>query len=127
VSDLLDQGSKWLSDLRRRHCTVPVVYARGADQVELPATIGRSNFAELNAFGILERVMSRDYLVTAADLVLGGVPVNPERGDRIVEERDGRRHTYEVLAPNGKPHWRWSDSYHRTYRIHTKLVKTEVL
>ena len=124
---MLDTGSRWLSDMRRRHRTVPVVYARGADQVELPATVGRSNFTEVNAFGVLEQVVSRDYLVSADDLVLGGAPVTPDRGDMIVEEVNGLRHTHEVLAPSGKPHWRWSDAYHRTYRIHTKLVKTEVL
>ena len=127
MADMLDTGSRWLSDLRRKHRTVPVVYGRGADLVEVPATIGRSNFTEVNAFGVLEQVVSRDYLVTASDLVLGGAPVTPNRGDVIVEEGQGLRHTHEVLAPNGKHHWRWSDSYHRTYRIHTKLVKTEVL
>jgi hypothetical protein len=127
MEDMLNYGLQRLSNMRRRHPTVLVVYARGEEQVELSATIGRSHFTEVNAFGVLERVVCRDYLVTAADLVLGGGPATPERGDLITEEAHGLRHTHEVLAPNGRPHWRWSDSYHRTYRIHTKLVSTEVL
>ena len=31
------------------------------------------------------KTVSRDYLITAADLVLGGTPTLPERGDRILE------------------------------------------
>ncbi|MBE3123763.1 MAG: hypothetical protein IMZ65_03080, partial [Planctomycetes bacterium] len=49
----------------------------------------------------------------------------PERGDRIREPQDGKTFVYEVMAPGKEPHYRFSDLYRRTLRIHTKQVATE--
>lgn len=123
--DLLQTGSDWLADQLKTHASRVVVYRRGVDEVTVQATIGRTLFEVDNGFGIVERTESRDFLVPAADLVLAGSPALPERGDRIRETQGTTTFVYEVMAPGKEPHWRYSDPYRRTLRIHTKHVATE--
>jgi hypothetical protein len=125
VADLLDQGAAWLEDQRRLHFAQPVVYRRGAQTLEVLATIGRTLFEHPKEYGIVERTETRDYLITTAELVMGGNVVLPQRGDQIRETKDAKTFLYEVMAPGKEPVWRYSDPYRRTLRIHTKLVGTE--
>ena len=67
----------------------------------------------------------RDYLISAAKLVLGGVQVEPQAGDQIRETVGDAVHVYEALAPGGEPAWRWSDPHRRMLRVHAKHVGTE--
>jgi hypothetical protein len=126
VTDLLERSSAWLENQRVKHMTRPVVYQRGAESVEVPATIGQTVFQIDDGTGALLRTESRDYLVTAADLVLAGSPALPQRGDRIRETQGAQVFVYEVMAPGDEPHWRWSDPYRRTVRVHTKQIDVEV-
>jgi hypothetical protein len=142
VADLLEQASAWLDRMRAAHMSRPVTYCRpgtgedseGEQSVEVQATVGRTVFETADAYGVVERSESRDFLVTAADLVLDGQAVLPERGDRIRETqvatgdspgRDGKTFVYEVMAPGKESPWLWSDLYRRTLRIHTKQVAVE--
>ena len=122
---MLQQGSDWLEDQRVKHMTRSVLYQRGVSSVEVLATIGRTVFEVDNGYGVLERTESRDYLILAADLVLEGEKMLPERGDRIRETQGAQTFVYEVMAPGKEPHWRYSDPYRKTLRIHTKQVDTE--
>ena len=125
MADLLETGSNWLQSQRTKHATREVIYQRGVDSVPVQATIGRTIFEVDNGHGVLERSESRDYLVLAVDLVLAGSPVLPERGDRIRETDGGTTYVYEVMSPGKEPHWRWSDPYRKTLRIHTKQIDVE--
>jgi hypothetical protein len=129
VADLLAQSSAWLEAQRTRHMTRMVTYQRGVApsqlNAEVSATIGQTIFQIDDGAGALLRVESRDYLILAADLVLGGSPVLPQRGDRIRETDGPTTYIYEVMAPGEEPHWRYSDAYRRTLRIHTKQIDTE--
>lgn len=124
MPDLLRTGSDWLEEMRTRHATGTVTYRRGADGVTLSATIGRTVFEVDDGFGVLQKFESRDFLVLADELVLGGSPVLPEAGDRIEEVAGATTYVYEVMAPGKEPAWRYSDAYRRTLRIHTKQVET---
>jgi hypothetical protein len=126
VADLLDQSSAWLEDQREKHMSRSVIYQRGAYTVDVPATIGSTAFTLDDGAGAILRVESRDYLIRAAHLVLNGVTELPKRGDQIHEMVDGVIFVYEVLGPGDEPHFRYSDPYRRTLRIHTKQVDTEV-
>jgi hypothetical protein len=123
VTDLLDRGSAWLDGQRVRCLSRPVTYSQGNDSVEVQAAIGRTVFEVDNGTVVVEQVESRDFLVRAADLMLSGRKVLPERGDHIRETQDGMVYVYEVIAPGREPHYRFSDPYRRTLRIHTKLVE----
>jgi hypothetical protein len=125
VADLLAQASAWLEDQRKRHLTQSVVYQRGTATMPVLATIGATIFRLEDGAGALLRVESRDYLITAADLVLAGVSIVPKRGDRILETPGSRTFIYEVSAPGDEPEWRWSDPYRTTLRIHTQQVDSQ--
>lgn len=125
MADLLKQGSDWLVDQMKANASSLVTYRRGSDSVAVQATIGRTVFEldqPLAEIGIAQRLESRDYLIQAADLVLAGEQTLPERGDQVEEVLAGTTLTYEVMAPRGEPHWRYSDDHRRLLRIHTKAV-----
>ncbi len=66
-----------------------------------------------------------DFLVRTEDLVLAEELTLPERGDRVREVGGGKVFVYEVMAPGKEPHFRYSDPYRKTLRIHTKQVDVE--
>lgn len=123
--DALEQASNWLEDHRTEHASRTVTYERGVDTVDVSASIGRTIFDVDNGFGVVERIESRDFLVLTDDLALGGGRTLPERGDRVKEVQGDSTFVYEVMAPGKEPHWRYSDPYRKTLRIHTKHVATE--
>ena len=125
MADLLEQGSTWLEEQRVQHMSQSVTYHRGVDSVAVQATIGRTVFEVDDGTGILEKIESRDFLIQTTDLVLAGQATLPQRGDRIKETQGDKVYVYEVLAPGKEPHYRFSDPYRKTLRIHTKLVDTE--
>jgi hypothetical protein len=127
MADMLQQASDWLEEQRTRHASRMVRYVRGVQSVELPATIGKTTFEVDDGYGVLVRHESRDFLVLAADLILIGDRALPERGDRIRETQAGQVFVYEVTAPGKEPCWRYSDSFRKTLRVHTKQIDTEIV
>ena len=127
MADLLEQGASLLDTQRHAYMARPVVYQRGAAQVELNATIGRTEFEQADEAGLIHRIESRDFLVRTAHLDLGEGPALPKAGDRVRETVGTRLFIYEVNAPGGQPPWRYSDPYRKALRIHTKHIATEDL
>jgi len=125
MPDVLEKGLAWLDDQRHAHMTRTVVYQRGADAVEIAATIGRTEFEQVDEHGVVQRLQSRDFLLRSADLVLAGAPTLPKAGDRIRETAGAQTFVYEIMAPGSEPPWRFSDPYRKALRIHTKHVATE--
>ena len=91
------------------------------------ATVGRTLFEQDDGTGSIIRTEVRDYLIDVDDLLLGGDRVLPDRGDRIEEVDGDQRFIYEVVPIGSEPHWRYSDPFRKTYRIHTKHIATEAL
>ncbi|MBM3984020.1 MAG: hypothetical protein FJ304_27880 [Planctomycetes bacterium] len=126
MPDLLRTGSDWLADMLKEHASRPVVYLRGAVEVTMQATIGRTLLKLDDGYGgVRMEWTDRDFLIHAADLVLGAVTVLPERGDTVRETQGDKTLVYEVMAPGKEPAWRWSDAYRKVLRIHTKQVGVE--
>ena len=128
MGDLLDRGAAFLDAQRHQHLSRPVVYRRGTDEKEVQATIGKTEFEQVDdvgGAGLIHRVESRDFLVRAADLDLGDGPILPQAGDQVRETVGMAAFVYEVNAPGGQPPWRYSDPYQRVLRIHTKHIGTE--
>ena len=125
MRDLLQTGAEMLDRVRKREMARTVTYVRGAASVELAATVGKTMFPVDNGTAAPVTFESRDYIVSAADLVLGGEQALPERGDRIRDEFGGTVHVYEVMVPGGQLHYRLSGPEQNILRIHTKLVDTE--
>ena len=124
MGDLLQTGGEWLQAQRHAQLSHAVSYHRGGESVELDATVGQTIFEVEREFG-LERVESRDFLIRAADLLIGAAVVEPQAGDRIKETVGADVLVFEVIAPGAEPPWRYSDPGRKTLRIHTKRVDTE--
>ena len=122
MANLLEAGATWLADQLHAHASREVIYRRDGDQVTVHATIGRTEFEIDNGTGMLERHQSRDFLVRAADLVLGGSAALPIAGDQIVESEGNVSRVFEVMGFGNQPPWRYSDQFRRLLRIHTKQV-----
>jgi len=118
VGDLLRQESQWLEQRRLAHCSSQVIYRRGGQEQELGAMFGQTQYEVQDDFGLVVTAHVMDFLLAAADFA----PVfgEPEAGDRIIA--DGV--AYEVMDLANQGHWRWSDPYRTTMRIHTKKVGT---
>lgn len=125
MADLLEKASAWLDEQRTRHASCVVTYVRGSQTLEVSATIGRTTFEVDDGYGVLVQHESRDYLILAADLVLDGQSLLPERGDQVREIQGNSTFVYEVTAPGNGPCWRYSDPYRKTLRIHSKQVNSE--
>ncbi|MGD9688368.1 MAG: hypothetical protein AB7K52_04625 [Phycisphaerales bacterium] len=125
MGDLLDRGSAFLDDQRHRHLSRTVLYRRGAEEKEVQATIGKTEFEQADDAGLIHRVESRDFLIRAADLDLGAGPTLPRAGDQVRETSGTQVFVYEVNAPGGQPPFRYSDPYRRVLRVHTKHTGTE--
>lgn len=126
MGDMLDDGLGWLAGKLKAHASRPVVYRRGTDEVTVAATIGRTLLKLDDGYGgVRMEWTDRDFLIAAEDLILGGSPTLPQRGDQIRETQDGKTLVYGVLAPGKEPEWRWSDPYRKVLRIHTKQIGEE--
>jgi hypothetical protein len=132
VSNLLQQGSDWLQAQRAAFMSSPVTYTSMASVIQIPAvgteiewsaTVGRTQFEQVDtATGAVLRTESRDYIGTAADLIVDGRVVEPLVGDFIVQTVGGVRATYEVMSFGAEPAFRYEDSDRLTVRVHTKRV-----
>ncbi len=121
MADMLKNGMSWLESQRKNHFSSPVIYRRGEDFTELSATIGKTIFKVEDEYGRVVHYESRDYLISNADLIIGGENILPEVDDEIIENG----HIYEVMAPANEPEWRYSDTHRQTLRIHTKHTGEE--
>ena len=123
--DLLAQGAAWLAGQRAASMASWVTYTRpGAPDlsVDLAATPDATTFEIDDGYGAVERIVARDYLITATDLVLSGMVVLPQPGDQIAEMTPGGLLVYEAMYVGKEPCWCWSDPYRNTIRVHTKQV-----
>ena len=125
MTNLFETGASWLAGQLKTHASVDVTYVRGADQVMVKATIGKTEFEIDDGSGVIVRIQSRDFLVHTADLVLTGTQTLPVAGDLIRETQGASTFVYEVMAPGNEPHYRYSDPFRKLLRIHTKHVATE--
>ena len=102
MPDLLQTGSDWLADQLKTHASRQVVYRRGAQQVAVQATVGRTLLKLDDGFGgVRVEWTDRDFLIHAADLVLGASVVLPERGDKVRETVGTKTFVYEVSCTDG--------------------------
>jgi hypothetical protein len=118
MTNILETASQWLSDQQDEHTSSDVVYRRGSLSVELVAGLGRTTFDATDASGMVINVQSHDFIVSAALIVLDGVQVTPDVGDKIVVSSQ----IYEVMRFGTEQHYRQCDPYGHKLRIHTKYV-----
>lgn len=123
MADLLEGGQAWLANQMQKFASRSVVYHRGANNVAVQATIGRTLLKLDDGYGgVRMEWTDRDFLIPSANLVLNSVAVTPEPGDRITETVGLNTSVFEVMAYGGEPPWRYSDPFGKLLRIHTKFI-----
>lgn len=126
---LLERGVEWLTAKQEATDSVTVVYSRDAHSKSMPAVVGRTLFSP-QGYGSSNGGLStaavewgdRDYLIRVEHLVLNGLAVKPQRGDRLTQVIRGVPAVFEISTPTGEPPWRYSDEAQTTFRIHCKRV-----
>jgi hypothetical protein len=109
---------------------VSVIYLRnesqsGETRLSLTAVPGRearpSEQPETRA-GRVDRI-DREYRIVAADLVMDGVTVEPQEGDRIRETINGRECVFELATVRGQNQaWRYTDQFRVAIRLFLRDV-----
>lgn len=112
--NLIADAAEYLKDVRGEFASDEITYSpTSGSSSTLSASVGSTLFRVDDEYGVTTRVRATDFIVATDDL--GTIP---RKGDEIT----WRGGTYEVLAPNNEPCWRYSDQGHCSIRIHTKLV-----
>lgn len=105
---------------------VAVTYSRGAASVEIALAVpGQTPVSIEDEAGVSIRGKRADWIIMAADLVLGGVAVLPEVGDQIRVAAATGTAVYEVQRLAGEGHCVACDQKQTAFRIHTRLINTE--
>jgi hypothetical protein len=122
MANIISAGAAWLADQLQAHVATTITYRRGATNVSLAATKGQTELEQVDADGFAQRILTVDFLLPAADLILSGssAATLPARGDTIEETIGGALHTYTVLPGDSFPSYRFSDPHRKGLRIHTK-------
>jgi hypothetical protein len=124
MSDMLHKGQSWLAAKLTRFASRMVTYQRDEVSVDLPATIGKSEYEQDDGEGVITRAQVRDFLINTKDLLGSPIGTWPRRGDRILETDGDTTFVYELMSIGNEPPWRYSDPFRVKLRIHTKLVDT---
>ena len=127
MGDLLKTGLAWLTGQLAANASQSVVYRRGGAESTVRAVLGQKLLRLLEADGgVRVEWTDLDLCIPAADLVVNGVPIEPERGDEIrIARADGVVETFEVHAYGGESCWRWADPHRSMARVHVKLIGSE--
>jgi hypothetical protein len=110
---------------RQLHMSRTVSYQRGADSVDIAATLGSTTYEVTDDAGVIVQAKATDFIVSAEALVLGGAPTKPQVGDRIRVTSGTKVLVFEVLDLGGAGHFRPSDPHGKMLRIHAKQVDEE--
>lgn len=123
MSNFLASAAQWLADKQKAYVSETVTYTRpGTGSVSgIQATIGRTAFRTSNDGPSRLEWVDADFLIEAADLVIGGVAITPQKGDTITPTTGNLvGHVYQVQATPGEQHARSSDQFGIRLRIHGK-------
>lgn len=101
-----------------------VTYTRDGFNQDFNATIGETEFIELNANDVETEVKYRDFIFVTS--VFESVFDKPKRGDIITENTECETIEYQVISPSGEPLFR-KDSYSLSIKIHTQRIKWKML
>ncbi len=118
MTTLLERGMTMVARVLPEAAGGDIVYERGANSVTITATFGRSEFVEETTDGTRISHTDRDFVFPAASLVLGGLAVTPQKGDRITVGGE----VFQVLPMDGKQCYRQSDPQGTMIRVFAKRI-----
>lgn len=119
---MMQDGVAWAGGQLKTAGGVSVVYQRGAASVSVVAIPSMHEYEVVDdeGFGIV--MLSRDYIVHAADMIISGSEIAPRAGDRITETIQGVVCVFEVMALGQKHEYEPLDTDGLMWLIHTKKV-----
>lgn len=122
MTNRLQDGVAWLGGQLKDHAGTSIAYQRGANTVTLTGTATLHEYEIVDQDGFSATVLSRDYIVHAADLVLGGAEIAPRAGDQITETIGAVACSFEVMPLGMKKEYEPVDRDGLLLMIHTKKV-----
>ena len=124
MNNLLQEGAAWLGQQLQTSAGIEGVYVREASQTDpiigVPAELEYEVIDDET--GLPTKVVSYDWTFVAADLVMGGPPITPRKGDRWKPDIGGLEETYEVLPIGKRPASERLDTSGVLILVHTKRV-----
>jgi len=122
MPNVLTNGAAWLGGQLQAAAGVEVWYVRRSNCVPITAWPTIHEYEVLDEDGIPTRVLSYDWAFVAAELVLGGQPIEPRPGDLVVETVDGLECPFEAMPLGKKPCFERLDASGQLIVVHTKQV-----
>lgn len=118
MSNLLKTGLSYLASTLKSNASETVTYVRGASRATIQATFGKTpyKFESESGFQVGGEII--DFIFSAADLVIGGIVVTPDVGDKIITDRA----TYKAQMVGNEGCWKYSDPFAKMIRFHTQEV-----
>lgn len=102
-----------------------VTYVDGDDSVTLTALPAKSTMTIVDAGGAAVRVDRTDWLISAADLVLGGYARTPREGAYIRHTVGAWTYVYRVCRRDDQAAWEYLNAWQQTYRVRVTLENSE--
>jgi hypothetical protein len=120
---MLSRGVEMLAAKAEANMAVTIKYKRGDSSVDIAATPGMTTTTQDDGAGMSIEAHVKDWLLSAASLVLDGERTKPLRGDVIRADRpDGEGvDVYEVAGPAGAMHYD-EILLGRMYRVHVRKI-----
>lgn len=111
--NMLKKGSAFLNKKMNNSGTESCEYITGNIRRPVRATLGHTHYPAMDNNGMVTEIESRDFIIDIS-LLVG----KPKRGDTIRYNNEN----YEVMSLPNEDVVRFSDTFKKKYRIHTKLV-----
>jgi hypothetical protein len=124
MNNLLQEAAAWLGQALQGPAGIEGVYVRGATQTGPIVGVPTQHEYEVvdDETQLPTKVVAYDWTFLAADLVIGGAPITPRKGDRWKPVVSGVEETYEVLPLGKRPAGERLDTSGVLILVHTKRV-----
>ena len=125
MPNLLKAGQELIARTLKSHGSETVVYRRGSSQVltGLKASVGQPDMAFQEVGAGRRRSDRREFVITAADLILGGDVTPPLVNDSIDVTEDGVTRRYLVVPDGDLPESQPADAFGIMLRIRAAFQK----
>ena len=121
---VIDEAFDWLNGQLKQHESRQVTYWALGDSVTITqATLGQTRTELDNGDGAIVEGRVCDWLIDAADIVIGGRAILPEPGHAIIDASGDKTIEYLVTDMGNEPCYRFMDRRQKKLRIHSIIKR----
>ena len=102
-----------------------VTYVYGNSEIAVTAEAVMHDYDVQRTYDVPETIQSRDYVISAASLVIGGEAIEPRTGNKIKETINGSLEIFQVMPLGNRPEAEHTDASGTSWLIHTKHIGSE--